>query len=133
MGLDATVYDIPDSQVNAAVFARPSAGSRGAGAFPQIRKLSLVELGTHVEFAFVVRSIAHGEQSMVGGLLGHRTDEMLLLEDRGFFSYDHWKVLTSRDVKVLARVKSGLILEPIRHLADGSYLAKIYGRSRFAE
>ena len=96
------------------------------GAFPQIRKLSLVELGTHVEFAFVVRSIAHGEQSMVGGLLGHLTDEMLLLEDRGFFSYDHWKVLTSRDVKVLARVKSGLILEPIRHLADGSYLAKIY-------
>ena len=126
VGLDATVYDIPDSQVNAAVFARPSAGSRGAGAFPQIRKLSLVELGTHVEFAFVVRSIAHGEQSMVGGLLGHLTDEMLLLEDRGFFSYDHWKVLTSRDVKVLARVKSGLILEPIRHLADGSYLAKIY-------
>jgi hypothetical protein len=126
VGLDATVYDIPDSQANAAVFARPSAGSRGEGAFPQIRKLSLVELGTHVEFAFVVRSIAHGEQSMVGGLLGHLTDEMLLLEDRGFFSYDHWKVLTSRDVKVLARVKSGLILEPIRHLADGSYLAKIY-------
>ena len=29
-------------------------------------------------------------------------------------------------MKVLARVKSGLILRPIRHLADGSYLAKIY-------
>ena len=27
----------------------PSAGPRGDGAFPQIRKLSLVELGTHVE------------------------------------------------------------------------------------
>ena len=51
---------------------------------------------------------------------------MLLLEDRGFFSYDHWKELTSRDVKVLARVKSGLILKSIRNLADGSYLAKIY-------
>ena len=35
-------------------------------------------------------------------------------------------MLTSRGVKVLARVKSGLILEPIRNLADGSYLAKIY-------
>ena len=126
VGLDGTVYDVPDSDANAAVFSRPSAGPRGDGAFPQIRKLSLVELGTHVEFAFVVRSIAHGEQSMVGGLLRHLTPEMLLLEDRGFFSYDHWKELTSRDVKVLARVKSGLILKSIRNLADGSYLAKIY-------
>ena len=104
----------------------PSAGPRGDGAFPQIRKLSLVELGTHVEFAFVVRSIAHGEQSMVGGLLRHLTPEMLLLEDRGFFSYDHWKEAISRGVKLLARVKSGLILRPIQNLADGSYLAKIY-------
>lgn len=126
VGLDGTVYDVPDSKANAAAFDRPSAGRRGDGAFPQIRKLSLVELGTHVEFAFVVRSIAHGEQSMVGGLLGHLTAEMLLLEDRGFFSYLHWKEALARGVRILARVKNGLILEPIRDLADGSYLAKIY-------
>jgi len=126
VGLDGTVLDVPDSEANAAVFARPSAGPRGEGAFPQIRKLSLVELGTHVELAFVVRSISHGEPSMVGGLLRHLTTEMLLLEDRGFFSYLHWKEALSRGVKILARVKSGLILKPIRVLADGSYLAKIY-------
>lgn len=126
VGLDGTVYDVPDSQANAAVFARPSAGPRGDGAFPQIRKLSLVELGTHVELAFVVRSIALGEQSMVGGLLRHLTAEMLLLWDRNFFSYALWKAVTARDVKLLARVKSNLILRPIRNLADGSYLAKVY-------
>ena len=91
VGIDGTVLDVPDSDANAAVFARSSAGPRGDGAFPQVRKLSLVELGTHVELAFVVRSIAHGEQSMVSGLLRHLTAEMLLLEDRGFFSYNHWK------------------------------------------
>jgi hypothetical protein len=126
VGLDGTVYDVPDSDANAAVFARPSAGPRGDGAFPQIRKLSLVELGTHVEFAFVVRSIAQSELAMVGGLLGHLTPEMLLIWDRYFFSYLLWKAVTARDVKLLARVKSNLILRPIRHLADGSYLAKIY-------
>jgi hypothetical protein len=126
VGLDATVYDVPDSQANAAAFARPSAGPRGEGAFPQIRKLSLVELGTHVEFAFVVRSIAHGEPSMAAGLLRHLTDEMLLLWDRNFFSYPLWNEVASRGAKILARVKGNLILEPIRHLADGSYLAKIY-------
>jgi hypothetical protein len=126
VGFDGTVYDVPDSDANAAVFARPSAGPRGDGAFPQVRKLSLVELGTHAELAFVVRSCAYGELSMVGGLLRHLTPEMLLLEDRGFLSYDHWKAVLSRGAKMLARVKSGLILEPIRNLADGSYLAKIY-------
>jgi Insertion element 4 transposase N-terminal/Transposase DDE domain len=126
MGIDGTVLDVPDSEANAAAFGRPSAGPRGDGAFPQVRKLSLVELGTHVEVAFVARSIAHGEQSMVGGLLRHLTPEMLLLEDRGFFSYGHWNAALSRGVQILARVKSGLILEPIRDLTDGSYLAKIY-------
>ncbi len=126
VGLDGTIYDVPDSDANAAAFSRSSAGPRGEGAFPQVRKLSLVELGTHAELAFVVRSCSHGEQSMVGGLLGQLTAEMLLLWDRGFFSYDLWKEVTSRDVKILARVKSGLILQPIQNLADGSYLAKIY-------
>ena len=126
VGLDGTVYDVPDSEANAAVFARPSAGPRGDGAFPQVRKLSLVELGTHVEFAFVVRSIAHGEQAMVEGLLRHLTAEMLLIWDRNFFSYPLWRAVTAREVKLLARVKSNLILRPIRTLADGSYLAKIY-------
>src|SRR5271165_1243077 len=71
MGIDGTIYDVPDSEANAAVFARPSAGPRGEGAFPQARKLSLVELGTHVEVAMVVRSSAHGEQSMFAGLFRH--------------------------------------------------------------
>ena len=57
MGIDGTVFDVPDSAANAAAFGRPSAGPRGDGAFPQVRKLSLVELGTHVEVAFVVRAL----------------------------------------------------------------------------
>ena len=58
----------------------------------------------------VVRSSAHGEQSMFAGLFRHLTSEMLLLWDRGFFSYELWQQMTARTVKVLARVKSGLIL-----------------------
>jgi hypothetical protein len=126
MAIDSTVEDVPDSPANAAAFARPSAGPRGEGAFPQLRKLSLVELGTHVEVGLVVRSAAHGEQAMVAGLFRHLTAEMLLLWDRGFFSYDLWKQMMARGVKVLARVQRRLILRSIHHLSDGSYLAKIY-------
>jgi hypothetical protein len=41
-------------------------------------------------------------------------------------AHPRWKKLDARGVKVLARVKSGLNLRPIRTLADGSYIAKIY-------
>ncbi len=63
---------------------------------------------------------------MVDALLPHLTEQMLLLWDRGFFSYKLWKKLMERGVKVLARVTSRLILRPIRNPGDGSYLAKIY-------
>src|SRR6516225_6129633 len=65
MGIDGTVLDVPDSDANAAAFGRPSAGPRGDGAFPQVRKLSLVELGTHVEVAMAVKHIHCGERTMV--------------------------------------------------------------------
>jgi hypothetical protein len=126
MGIDGVVFDVPDSAANDATFGRPSAGPRGDGAFPQIRKLSLVELGTHVEVALIVKPCRTGEHAMVDALLPHLTSQMLLLWDRGFFSYKLWKKLMTQGVNVLARVTSRLILRPIRNLNDGSYLAKIY-------
>jgi hypothetical protein len=126
MGIDGVVLDVPDSAANDAAFGRPSAGPRGDGAFPQIRKLSLVELGTHVEVALIVKPCLTGEPAMVDALLPHLTSQMLLLWDRGFFSYKLWKKLRAQGVNVLARVTSRLILRPIRNLSDGSYMAKIY-------
>ena len=126
MGIDGVVMDVPDSATNAATFGRPTAGERGDGAFPQIRKLSLVELGTHVEVALIVKPCLTGEHAMVDALLLYLTAQMLLLWDRGFFSYELWKKLTTQGVHVLARVTSQLTLRSIRTLADGSYMAKIY-------
>ena len=126
MGLDGTVLDVPDSAANAAAFGRPSAGPRGDGAFPQVRKLSLVELGTHVEVAFVVRPCRSDERAMVDGLLHHLAPGMLLLLDRAFYSYRRWRQLEARGVKLLARVVKSMILRPVRVLADGSYLAQVY-------
>jgi hypothetical protein len=125
VGIDGTVLDIPDSAANDAAFGRPS-GQRGAGAFPQVRKLSLVELGTHAELAVAIKAIRCGERTMVEGLLRHLTPEMLLLLDQGFFSERLWRELVRRKVNVLARVTTQMILQPIRVLADGSYLSKIY-------
>ena len=126
MAIDSTVFDVPDTPTNDAPFGRPSAGPRGDGAFPQVRKLSLVELGTHVEVAMALKHVHCGERTMVAALLRHLSAEMLLLLDRGFFSYELWRHLDSTGVKLLARVVKNLILRPIRELSDGSYVAKIY-------
>jgi len=125
MAIDGTLLDVPDSEANAAAFGRPT-GGRGDGAFPQIRKLSLVEVGTHVEVALVIKPCQRGETSMVDGLLRHLQPGMLLLWDRNFFSYALWHKLARRGVQILARVKANLVLKPIRSLPDGSFLAKIY-------
>ena len=123
MAIDGVVMDVPDSAANAS-FGR-STGGRGDGAFPQVRKVSLVELGTHVELAFVEGGYHDGETTLARQLFDHLPTDSLLLEDRGFFSYEDWKTLHSR-VKLLVRGKSNLVLKPIRKLSDGSYLAKIY-------
>jgi hypothetical protein len=126
MGIDGTVLDVPDSPANAKTFGRPSGGDRGEGAFPQVRKLSLVELGTHAEVALQIKPCTWSEQAMLPPLLRHLAPDMLLIWDRNFFSYELWKTLNSGEIKVLARVKANLILRPMEHLPDGSYLAKIY-------
>lgn len=126
MGIDGVVLNLPDRPANDTTFGRPSGGDRGEGAFPQLRKVSLVELGTHVEVAFVAKPITTGEQAVLPALLKHVPQEALLLEDRGFFSYEHWKMAISRGIQLLIRVKNNLILRPFQRLGDGSYLAKIY-------
>lgn len=128
MAIDGTVLDVPDSKANADAFGYPK-GGRGAGAFPQVRKLSLQEIGTHVEYAFVVKGIKEkesGEKSMMPGLLRHLQAGMLLLWDRGFFSYNLWQSVILRDCHLLARVSERYVLRPIEPLPDGSYLAKAY-------
>jgi hypothetical protein len=125
MGIDGTVLDVPDTPANEAHFGR-SSGGRGDSAFPQLRKVSLVELGTHIEVAMAVGGYHDSEQKLVEELWDHIPADALLLEDRGFFSYAHWKELDARGTKLLVRLKGNLILRPIERLPDGSFLAKIY-------
>jgi hypothetical protein len=128
MGLDGTILDALDSEANALAFGR-SSGGRGEGAFPQVRKVSLVELGTHVEVALAIGGWQDDERTLARQLWDSIPPDALLMEDRGFFSYDDWKALDSRGIKLLVRVKNQLVLKPFQRLSDDSYLAKVYPSS----
>ncbi len=69
VAVDGTLLDVPDTSANDASFGRPTSGKRGDGAFPQVRKLSLVEVGTHVEFALCTASYRTGEKTDVSSVV----------------------------------------------------------------
>lgn len=123
VAIDGTVLDVPDCEAHQHLGR--AKGRRGEGAFPQVRKVSLVELGTHIEFAFVYGGWHDSERKLVEGLFDSIPEDALLIEDRGFFSYKHWKMLHEKH-KLLVRIQKSMVFTPIKTLDDGSFLAKIY-------
>jgi hypothetical protein len=88
----------------------------------------LVELGTHVELAFVYGGWHDSEKALAEQLWEQLPADALLLEDRGFLSYASWKSLHEKH-RLLVRVSASLVLRPLRRLRDGSSLARIYPSS----
>jgi len=66
VAIDGTVLDVPDCDA-LQDFGR-SSGSRGEGPFPQIRKVSLIECGTHIELDLVYGGWGDSERKLVDQL-----------------------------------------------------------------
>lgn len=130
VAIDGTVLDVPDCPAHQHLGR--SSGSRGEGAFPQVRKVSLVELGTHIEFAFVYGGWHDSEKKLVPQLWPSIPTDALLIEDRGFFSYESWKTLHPKH-KLLVRIQKSMVFKPLKYLPDGSFLAKIYPSNWYRE
>jgi len=129
MALDSFVLDLPDSPANARVFGRPGSG-RSPAAFPQARVLALCEVGTHVLWRTLTKPYRRGEVTMAPSLLRFLQENMLLLWDRNFLSYDLVQQVRQRGAHLVARIKKNLVFQPLRRLSDGSYLAKLYPSPR---
>ena len=130
VAFDGTVMDAPDCDAHQH-FGR-SSGSRGEGPFPQVRKVSLVELGTHIEFALTYGGWKDSEKKLVEELYEAIPEDALVIEDRGFFSYKSWEKLHKKH-KLLVRVSQSMVFKPLEYLPDGSYLAKIYPSNWYRE
>jgi hypothetical protein len=135
MGIDGVVFTCPFTPANVAAFGLPKGGNsaESQGGFPLVGKVSLVELGSHVEYAFVPRSQDQGEATMARRLVRHLRRGMLLLLDAGFFGYCLLRMIREAGTEFLVNVSSTPLLKGFQQLEDKSYLAKIYACTRDRE
>lgn len=130
VAIDGSIFDVPDCEAHQHLGR--SSGGRGKAPFPQVRKLSLVEVGTHVEFAFTLGGWNDSERKLLPELYDSIPQDALLMLDAGFYSFNIWKALHLR-CKILARVQTSMVFKPIQHFDDGSFLAKAYRSSWYRQ
>jgi hypothetical protein len=129
VSLDGSTLDVADERSNDEAFGRPGA-SRGASAYPQIRFVSLAEIGTHVLFGTQMAGCTTSEIALSRTVLPHLERGMLCLADRNFFGFPLWMQATATGADLLWRVKKNMRLVCEKRLPDGSYLSRIFASER---
>jgi hypothetical protein len=127
MAIDGVVLDVPDTPENLERF-RKSEHRDCTSAFPQVRVVGLAECGTHAMVAAALDSWRTYERALLQRLLPQFQPDMLVLADRGFFSYELWKQAADTGAAQLWRVASNLRLPVLAQLSDGSYLSELLPR-----
>lgn len=125
MAIDGVVLDVPDTAENVAVFGKAPHRNNSESAFPQVRIVGLTECGTHGMIAAALDSWRVQERELAEGLVGHVEPNMLVLADRGFYSYDMWQRFADTDAALVWRVKNTLLLPVLEVLPDGSYVSEL--------
>lgn len=128
VAVDGTCLDVADTTENAEHFGRPGVNKGEQAAFPQARVVALAECGTHAAFAARVGAYTQSEATLTGPLLDRLEPGMLLLADRGFFSYALWRKAIGTGADLLWRVRTdraGPKPTHLRDLEDGSWLAHL--------
>ncbi len=130
VSVDGTVLDIPDTVDNERTYGRPGTSTEAKSAYPQARLLTLAECGTHAMFGAVVSGCDTAEQTMYPALLHKLEKGMLVIADRGFFSYTAFRDSLGTGAELLWRIKKIMVLPVHEELADGSYLSAIYASTK---
>jgi len=125
MGLDGTVFDVPDTEANVKVFGYPGSRPGTNAGFPKVRLVLLVELGTHLITDALLSPYRFGERRSDFKLLRSVSSGMLLMWDRGLHSFKMVQAAIRQKCHILGRVPSNVKFELVKNLDDGSYLSWI--------
>jgi hypothetical protein len=123
MAIDGVMLDIAETDANVAVYEKSDGGTRRP--YPQVKIVGLGEAGTHAILDAQIGSIRHGERELAEPLTSSVTPDMLVLADRGFFSYPLWRSYLLTGAALLWRISKTTHLPVLQVLPDGSYLSEI--------
>jgi len=126
VALDGFTMEVPDTEANRNAFARPESPSGGESAYPRLRGVGLVEVGTHVLFSVAIGSYAKGEITLAKEVVPHLKPGMLCLADRYFPGYALWKETVETGADLVWRVREKIRFPVEEMLPDGSYLSRFY-------
>ena len=127
MSLDGVELEVPDTPANAAQFGYRSAKG-GHGPFPQVLVMALAECGTRAVTAIETGAAEDAEQPLAAALAGtpgNLEPGMLVMADRGIYSYRLLTAVRGAGADFALRVTAMLDLPALEWLPDGSYLSYI--------
>jgi hypothetical protein len=119
---DGTTVKTAASPASIAEFGKPGSSGRAA-AYPQLRLVTLIACGTRALLGAAFGPRSGGERALASRLLACLGPGMLLLADRGFYSYRLWHAAAGTGAQLCWRVKASLHLPAVRPLPDGSWLS----------
>lgn len=124
MAVDGFMLDVPDTPDNVAEFGRLDDGPK-ASAFPQVRVVALEECGSHAAVAASFGPCKVDERALMTDLLGALEPDMLVINDRNFYSFALWTQALETGADLLWRVSATVTLPVIEPLPDGSYRSMV--------
>lgn len=125
MAVDGVILDVPDTAKNRDKFGKKRHHKGGESPFPQVRVVGLGECGTHAIIAAAFDSWRVQERELFTRILDYLEPGMLVLADRGFYSYDLWTTVRDAGVELVWRIKGDITLTNLGWLPDGSYRSEL--------
>jgi hypothetical protein len=113
-----------DSDENRARFGAPGA-SRGQSAFPQVRMVACLDVGTRVLAAARFGPYAKAEITLAEDLRPDLRPGSLVLLDRGFVAYGFLWDLAQQGNDFLVRGKRNMKVRRIQQLGPGDFLVRV--------
>ncbi len=125
MAIDGVMLDIADTPANRSEYEKTATSTGTRRPYPQVRVVGLGECGTHAIIDASIGSIRQGERELAQALTPTLSTNMLVMADRGFFSYQLWLDYLLTGADLLWRMTKTIGLPVQQVLPDGSYLSEI--------
>ncbi|MFC3899260.1 IS4 family transposase, partial [Lentzea rhizosphaerae] len=124
MAVDGVILDVPDTADNVEAFGKKPHRD-GESPFPQVRIVGLGECGTHAIVAAAIDSWRVYERELLERILDGVEPDMVVLADRGFFSYELWCQARQTEAELVWRISDNVEVPVLEWLPDGSYRSEL--------